>query len=140
VTTTTPDSLGELEAEAAARHQRLITQVRGLRTRATADNTARFLLVLGGVLLPLGFVLIILGWTGAARSVDEWEQIPYLISGGLLGLALVVAGGFCYFTYWQTEVLHAARRDASDTKAVLEALGRIETLLADRSGPAKGKR
>lgn len=129
-TTTMPPSAPALDDDAAARHQRLVESVRGLRTRVTGDDTARTLLILGGILLPLGLVLIVLGWSGASRSVDEWEQIPYLISGGVLGLALVVAGGFCYFTYWQTQVLHAVRRDATDTKAVLEALERIEALLA----------
>jgi hypothetical protein len=128
--TTVPEAPAVLDDEAAVRHERLVMSVRSLRTRVTGDDTARTLLILGGILLPLGLVLIVLGWSGASRSVDEWEQIPYLISGGVLGLALVVAGGFCYFTYWQTQVLHAVRRDATDTKAVLEALERIEALLA----------
>ena len=39
-----------------------------------------------------GFVLIFIGWNGAA-SVDRLpSQFPYLISGGLAGLALVVIG------------------------------------------------
>lgn len=130
MTTTMPPETAVLDTDAAARHERLVTSVRSLRTRVTADDSARTLLVLGAVLVPLGVVLIVLGWAGASRSVDEWEQIPYLISGGVLGLALVVAGGFCYFTYWQTQVLHAVRRDATDTKAVLETLERIEALLA----------
>ena len=130
MTTTTPDVVGGHDGEAAERHERLTVAVRRLRTRATTDDTARVLLVLGGVLVPLGVVLIVLGWAGAARSVDEWEQIPYLISGGILGLALVVAGGFCYFTYWQTEVLHAVRRDVTDSRAMLDTLERIEALLA----------
>ncbi len=39
-----------------------------------------------------GFVLIFLGWNGAASSDRITSQFPYLISGGIAGLALVVLG------------------------------------------------
>jgi ABC-type branched-subunit amino acid transport system substrate-binding protein len=57
------------------------------------------------------------------------KQMPYMVSGGLLGLALVVAGGFCYFGYWQTQVVRAVRRDAADVRTMKESLQHIETLL-----------
>ena len=115
------------ESEATSRHRRLAEGVRSLRTRAGEADTARLLLIIGGVLVPLGIVLILLAWLGAARTPRVFEQIPYMISGGLLGLALVFAGSFCYFTFWLTQLVLAARRDAADTR---DALGRIETLLA----------
>jgi hypothetical protein len=40
----------------------------------------------------LGFFAIFLGWNGAASFADLRQQFPYLISGGLVGLALVVLG------------------------------------------------
>lgn len=47
---------------------------------------------LGVGLCFLGFVLIFLSWNGAA-SVDRIQsQFPYLISGGLGGLGLIVVG------------------------------------------------
>jgi hypothetical protein len=52
------------------------------------------------VLLPLGLLVIVIGWYGAAHTPYLFEQLPYLISGGLLGLALVVAGGLVYFGSW----------------------------------------
>ena len=42
--------------------------------------------------IGLGLGLILLGWFGASGSAREFEQIPYLISGGILGLALVILG------------------------------------------------
>jgi hypothetical protein len=39
-----------------------------------------------------GFVLIVLGWNGAANFDYTQGQIPYLISGGVAGLALVLVG------------------------------------------------
>lgn len=39
-----------------------------------------------------GFVLIFLGWNGAASYDNVSAQMPYLVSGGIGGLALVVVG------------------------------------------------
>ncbi len=65
------------------------------RTRAEAKtflrDNARILLALG--LLALGVVLVLLGWYGAANTNILTEQIPYLISGGLLGMALIIVAG-----------------------------------------------
>jgi hypothetical protein len=47
---------------------------------------------LGVGLCALGFLLVFLGWNGAA-SVDRIpSQFPYLISGGIAGLCFVVLG------------------------------------------------
>ncbi|MFN2538628.1 MAG: hypothetical protein ABR549_10840 [Mycobacteriales bacterium] len=77
--------------------------------------------LIGSVLAPLGLVLIGLGWLGASRTPLVQEQLPYLISGGLLGLALVVLGGFLYFAHWQTEVLREVRAQTAEITAALRA-------------------
>ena len=46
------------------------------------------------VLFALGIVFVMLGWYGTARTNILTEQIPYLISGGLLGLGLIIVAGF----------------------------------------------
>ncbi|HEU5082452.1 MAG TPA: hypothetical protein VFU14_03870 [Acidimicrobiales bacterium] len=47
---------------------------------------------LGTGLCAAGLLLVFLGWNGAA-SVDRVEaQFPYLLSGGVAGLSLVVIG------------------------------------------------
>jgi len=40
----------------------------------------------------VGFLLIVLGWNGAASLDHVQGQVPYLISGGLAGLGLVGLG------------------------------------------------
>ena len=115
-----------VERDAAERQRSLATAVRELRTRAGGDDGAKAMLVAGGVLVPLGFILILLGWQGASHTVNLYEQIPYSISGGMLGLGLIFAGGFCYFAYWLTQLVYATRRDANDTRMILE---RIEELM-----------
>ena len=110
-----------------SRFGRLTDAVSQLRTRAVGGNLDRWMLIVGGVLMPLGVLLIILGWVGASRTPLPFEQTPYLISGGILGLALVVAGGFVYFAYWQTIRVRESREQA---EALTTALARLETLLA----------
>ncbi|MEY2397625.1 MAG: hypothetical protein QOJ00_799 [Actinomycetota bacterium] len=110
-----------------ARQRRLSDAISRVRTRTKATDAARVLLIVGSVAAPLGLVLIILGWFGASHTTNLYEQIPYSISGGMLGLGLVFAGGFAYFAYWMTQLVHATRRDTAETRAVLE---RIEYLLS----------
>lgn len=58
------------------------------------------LAIVAAVLLPLGLVVIGLGWYGASHTPYLFEQVPYLISGGLIGLGLVLVGGLVYFGSW----------------------------------------
>ena len=134
--TATANSEVLVDGEAARRHQRLATAVRDLRTRAGGADLARVLLTVGGILLPSGLVLILLGWSGVSHTTDVFEQMPYLVSGGIFGLALVFAGGFSYFAYWQTQVVRAVRRDAADIRLMRESLQHIESLLANNAAPA----
>ncbi|MBK5307994.1 MAG: hypothetical protein JJD92_15015 [Frankiaceae bacterium] len=113
--------------DTAARQERLAGRVSRLRTRTGTGNLDRWLLLLGGVLIPLGFLLVVMGWIGASRTPYLFEQIPYMISGGLLGIALVFAGGFVYFAYWQTLLVRESRTAREDLQA---ALSRLEHLLA----------
>jgi hypothetical protein len=93
-----------------------------LGTRPSTDRLDRALLVAGCVLVPLGITLILLGWLGTSQTPLVFEQIPYLVSGGLLGLALVVAGGFAYFGYWQSVRVREARDQHEELLAEVRRL------------------
>ena len=43
-----------------------------------------------GILAVAGFYAIVLGWQGAAQRSSPALQLPYLVSGGFGGLALLV--------------------------------------------------
>lgn len=47
---------------------------------------------LGVLFCLVGFVIMFLGWDGASNHPNVALQFPYLISGGLIGLAIVVVG------------------------------------------------
>lgn len=48
---------------------------------------------LGLGVVALGFVAIGLGYNGAAGTIALAAQLPYLVSGGLIGVSLVILGG-----------------------------------------------
>ena len=76
----------------------------------------------GAVLLPLGLVVIVLGWYGAANTPYQYDQLSYLVSGGLLGLGLTFVGGFLYFGAWLARIANDGRESnkrLADTLLVL---------------------
>jgi len=91
-----------------------------LRRRASMLPTDRWLAIAGGALMPLGVALVIIGWYGAAHTSRLFEEIPYLISGGLLGIVLSTIGAALYFGYWLTRIV-AGQRQMVDVLARMEA-------------------
>ena len=70
---------------------------------------------LGIGLCLLGFVVIFFGWNGAASQDYAPGQLPYLISGGAAGLAVVVMGAAMI-------IVQNQRADRARLEAVLERL------------------
>jgi hypothetical protein len=56
------------------------------------DRQVRYGRILGLFFCVAGFVAIGFGWNGAAKSAFVDVQFPYLVSGGLGGLALILLG------------------------------------------------
>lgn len=82
----------------------------------------RVLTVVAAVFLPLGILVILLGWYGAAHTPYLFEQVPYLISGGLLGLGLVTGAGLLYFGGWVAKSAAAQQRAAEETLSLLREI------------------
>jgi hypothetical protein len=131
---TQPPGVADADSEHRVRQDRMTAALQRLRSRSTGRSVDRWLAFAGGVLLPLGGVLVLLGWYGAAHTTRVYLQIPYLISGGLLGLGMMFAGGFCYFAFWVTRLIDDQRSQSDEALVVARdtaaALTRIETLLA----------
>lgn len=129
-----PEDDADARSGAAARLGALRRAVQSLRARGPLP-IERWLMIAGGVLVIAGLPIILLGWWGASRTPYTFEQIPYLISGGLFGLALAVVGALFYFAYWLTRQVQETRRQADRTEA---ALKRIEDVLSSQA-PSNGK-
>lgn len=96
-------------------------------TRSPNDTTRRFsseqvLAIASAVLLPLGLALVLLGWYGAAHTPYLFEQVPYLISGGILGLGLAVVGGLLYFGSWVARSASEQQRKDDELAEILREI------------------
>jgi len=116
----------EREARLAAGADELANR----RRRRSPLAGPRLLLTISASLVTSGLCLILLGWLGAARSTVVEEQVPYLISGGLLGLALATVGAVTFFAHWLTVLMGEARaREVARRQDHAELVGVIRALM-----------
>lgn len=97
----------------------------------------------GVVLVAAGFALIFLGWNGAAGLDFVEGQVPYVISGGLTGLALVGAGLAVVLVQAQRREARAITDRLDELVEAMRALGgtaeRGPTLVPDESMVIAGR-
>lgn len=78
--------------------------------------------VVGWVLAALGALALFLGWFGVSGQALTAKQLPYLVSGGLGGIALIIlAGVFLATEDWRRQVARLAvlERKVDDLLALL---------------------
>ncbi len=78
--------------------------------------------IVGGFFMPLGLIAIAIGWYGTARTGYVFEQIPYLVSGGLFGLGLTFTGALVFFSSWLARIVQLQRQQTELTLRLLEQL------------------
>ncbi len=109
-----------------------------------ADREA-LLLKVGAALAVVGVVLIFVAWFQTSGTSSVAEQIPFAISGGLIGLALVIFGSALViryslarlFRFWLARMLYEHQ---AQTDRTVEALGRIEAVLGGQAPGAPAAR
>jgi len=98
---------------------------------------AEALLLKAGVLLPLvGVVLILVAWWNSAGSKYVADQVPMLISGGILGLGLVLVGVGLFLRFSLARLLRfwlarLVAEQQAQTDRVVEALAGVESAVRD---------
>src|ERR671930_2787680 len=96
------------------------------------------LFTVGALLMPLGIFAIFLGWYGVAHTKYQYDQLPYVVSGGLLGLALVFLGGFIYFGAWLARIgneqRESSRQLADAVLTPVDVMSRQGAAVASGSG------
>ncbi len=111
--------------------------VAGLEVPATPPAHESWLLWGGIALVAIGMLVVFSGYWGASGTANVADQLPYMLSGGAIGLALVVVGAVLIgrysmaklFRFWLA-LLVAEHRTQTDR--LIEAL---ET--SGRGGPAE---
>lgn len=71
----------------------------------------------------LGFVLIFFGWNGAASLDRVSSQFPYLISGGIAGLALVVVGAALIIVETSRDERERLREEIAHLREAIAEMG-----------------
>lgn len=125
------DRLEEFQAELAR-----------LRVRRTSPTTEQRLLLAGIVLMPLGLLLVLVGYAGASGTTDFSSQVPYLLSGGVLGLGLTIVGAALFLRYslgrylrfWLLRLIYEEHAGA---ELQVEAIDRLGARLAGASTPIR---
>ena len=119
----------------------LAAAVDGTGKRPNVDMR-KLLLGLGIALIAAGIIDTLLGWYGAAHSTYLFQEIPYLISGGLLGVCLVIGGGSLFVAGWIVRVLHENRRHTVVLARTIDKLERTlqATILAQTNGNGSDSR
>ncbi|MBI4729212.1 MAG: hypothetical protein HY775_06870 [Acidobacteria bacterium] len=100
-----------------------------------AQRPARLVLYAGCVFVVLGAAVLYLGYNGMATNELPPAQAPYLISGGLTGLALLLLGGMALFLYAVLQAQSDLRRDLRQIRGAVEDLAEG---LAAATSPAPG--
>lgn len=117
----------------ARREERLMRMLERASASSRFNLGERWLFALGGALVVAGFVAIVIGWVGTSRTVLESGQIPYVVSGGLLGLGLVFLGSFLYFGHWVAVLVRESRErgaeDREDLALVRQGLEEVNRSL-----------
>jgi hypothetical protein len=77
---------------ASGRAEQFLADVYTLQIPSQTERRERRLYEAGLVIAVAGFAIIALGWWGASGTKYTYQEIPYVISGGILGVALVIIG------------------------------------------------
>jgi len=80
----------------------------------------QILTLVGGFLMPLGLAVIGIGWYGTAHTGYVFEQLPYLVSGGLFGLGLTFCGALIFFSAWLARLAQLQREQTELTRRLLD--------------------
>jgi len=81
------------------RIQTFTEEIGELKLRGARADRERGLLVLGALGLLAGVGLAIFGGFQASGTADQGDQIAFLATGTLIGLALVIAGAALFVPY-----------------------------------------
>lgn len=104
-----------------------------------ARRPARLTLYLGVTLLVVGAIVLYVGYNGTATNSVLPAQIPFIVSGGFVGLGLLVLGGIALAVYAVLAVQADFRQELREVQwAVRELAGAVARSPAASSASPNG--
>jgi hypothetical protein len=117
----------------SAADEPLLPAVEGANARAGGLNALDWRQVVGGAVVLIGFATLAVGWWRISGTTKTYEQLNYLLGGGLIGAALVAIGGVVIMAYQhhadRLAMVELERRIAGEFDLLYDRLG----LSANRS-------
>jgi len=83
----------------SSRVEEFLAGVYALHVPSQTERRERRLYLAAIVLVLAGIVIIWLGWWGASGTKYVYQEIPYVVSGGIFGVALVFLGASLFARY-----------------------------------------
>ncbi|HEY5171910.1 MAG TPA: hypothetical protein VIK54_09310 [Acidimicrobiia bacterium] len=93
------------EPSASDRVEQFLAGVYALQIPSQTERREHRLYGAGIVIACAGFAVIGLGWWGASGTKYTYQEIPYVISGGIFGAALVLVGALLFARYSAARLL-----------------------------------
>ncbi|MGH9210677.1 MAG: hypothetical protein ACRD2C_08335 [Acidimicrobiales bacterium] len=117
-----------------------------LRLKRPSRDEEQRLILAGIALMAVGLVAVVLGYLGASGTNDFSSQVPYLLSGGVLGLGLTVVGAALFLRYslgrylrfWLLRVIYEQHATTDRQVEVLERLVQLVAGSATRPSNSSG--
>ena len=101
-----PSSSGSAgESSASDRVEQFLAGVYALQIPSQTERREHRFYAAGIVIACAGFAVIGLGWWGASGTKYVYQEIPYVISGGIFGAALVLVGALVFARYSAARLL-----------------------------------
>ena len=118
---------------AASRVEQFVAGVQQLRVANDADRLERRLFWAGIALPIIGVIVIWLGWWGASGTKYVYQEIPYVVSGGIFGVALVFIGAALFARYsvarllrfWLARVVADSQLQTDRLVEAIESLAKV---------------
>jgi hypothetical protein len=110
------------------RVEQFAREIAAMNIRTPQAEQERWALVGGVVATLVGFACIIGAWWGASGTTVIVEAISYLISGGVLGLGLIIVGAALfvrysstrYLRYWLVRMIYEQQANADRVQQAIE--------------------
>jgi hypothetical protein len=106
------------------------TEISELKLGGSKGDRERVLLVLGVLALVGGVIVAVFGGLQASGADTQADQLAFIATGSLIGLALVILGAALFvrysmarfLRYWLVRLVHEQR---SETDRIVAALDRL---------------